>query len=360
MPITHHMDSTRGDQFARLCIAIAAARGEKSGAAAIAQDRWGPHEVPTRILKAAVAAGSLSGWGAEWAGFQAISFEFFSRAISQSLLGRMAQDLRRVPLQVRVISTVNGATAHWVGEAKPVPAGSLTFAQATLEPAAVAAMVVCTDEMLKSDDSAVEAAIRDDLIAAAADTIDAAFIDPSNAGSGDIIPAAITHGAPAVSASGDMKADLAALINAFQGDFSRAWLVMNPRLIAALAATQAAAFSDLDVRSGGLLAGIPVAPSRMVPGTIGSPADSEMIALVDAGGIAAGDGDQTEISVSRQATIQMLDSPTQDGSTGTGSSAVSLFQANAVGIRVNRAINWKVGRPGAVAVLNGIDVTSLS
>jgi hypothetical protein len=51
----------------------------------------------------------------------------------------------------------------------------------------------------------------------------------------------------------------------------------------------------------------------------------------------------------------MDDNPqTQDGTTGTGTSLVSLWQTNMLGLRAEREITWKLVRAAAVQYLSGV------
>jgi HK97 family phage major capsid protein len=213
----------------------------------------------------------------------------------------------------------------------------------------VASLTVLSDELVMNADPQSEAFVRADLVRALADTVDRSFIDPDNAGVTDVTPAAVTNGVTPIAATGDPAADIAALIEAFDGDLSTAYMVAHPTTGAQLALYRDAAgnfpFLDAGPR-GGTVAGIPLLTARTVPrDSNGSP-----IALIDASGIAYGD-ESTEVKVSRQASVEMSDTPTSD----SGTILVSLFQIDATGVLIEQALNFKVARSGSVAVLSGAD-----
>jgi hypothetical protein len=95
--------------------------------------------------------------------------------------------------------------------------------------------------------------------------------------------------------------------------------------------------------TGGTLEGLPVIVSDYA-GT--------NVVLVNASDIYLGDDGGVSIDISREASLEMLDSGlTQNALTGTGASLVSMFQLNAVALRAERTINWKRRRTSAVAYL---------
>jgi hypothetical protein len=57
--------------------------------------------------------------------------------------------------------------------------------------------------------------------------------------------------------------------------------------------------------------------------------------------------------VSREASLQMLDNPTNDTVTPTATSMVSLWQTNSVGFRCERILNWARRRSNAAVCLTG-------
>jgi HK97 family phage major capsid protein len=246
--------------------------------------------------------------------------------------------IRRVPLLVRLIGATDGTTAYWVGEGGAVPVSSAAFSEDTLRPLKVAALAVITEELLKSSDPDAEAVIREDLIAAMAEAIDLTFLDPANAGVADLKPASVTNGLTPI-VSTNPADDLAALIALFDGDLTNAYLIGSPETLARLSSADR---PNVGAR-GGSIAGIPAIASKVAVDTL---------ALIDASAIALGEA-EVELKVSREATIEMADNPTNNSVTPTATNHVSLWQANAAGVLTTKAINWRMGRPGA-AIVTGI------
>ena len=60
------------------------------------------------------------------------------------------------------------------------------------------------------------------------------------------------------------------------------------------------------------------------------------------------------VDVSREASLQMLDNPTNDTVTPTATSMVSMWQTNSVAFRAERILNWKRRRASGVALLNEV------
>jgi hypothetical protein len=94
------------------------------------------------------------------------------------------------------------------------------------------------------------------------------------------------------------------------------------------------------VEPAGVLCSTPVIVSGNVP--------TGMIVLLDADElfIAAGG---FELSVSQEATLQMDDSPSMEGTTPTASTTVSLWQSGLAAFKFSRFVNWQLAHSGAVA-----------
>jgi hypothetical protein len=292
------------------------------------------------VLKAAVGSGAVipsASWGDALVAWRGASAEFFRLVRDRSIIGQM-RGLRTVPLLTRIVGTVSGTTAYWVGQAGAVPVSNAQFLEENLRPLKVAALSVLTEELLEASDPAAEGVIREDLVGAMAEAIDLSFLDIDNAGVANVKPASVTNGlTPIVSV--DPEADLAALIADFDGDLTNAYLIGSP---ATLAAMSGANRPNVGAR-GGEVAGIPAIPSR---------AATDTLALIDATAIAIGEAD-VELKVSREATIEMADNPTNNSVTPTPTNHVSLWQSNSAGVLTTKAINWKLGRPGA-SIVTGV------
>jgi hypothetical protein len=108
-------------------------------------------------------------------------------------------------------------------------------------------------------------------------------------------------------------------------------------------------FPDINM-NGGSLFGLPVVTS-MSAYVSGSPDYGHMIVLVKPSDIFLADDGGMDVSISREASIQMDDAPTVDTSTPTATSLVSMWQTESLAIKLVRYINWKRRRSTAVGYI---------
>ncbi|MCG5477471.1 MAG: phage major capsid protein [Ensifer alkalisoli] len=328
----------KGMNFVRMAVAKALADGDDLNAAGIAEARWGASSAPARILRA-IGAGTFSDMGNE---FRVAQTEFFGIVEQLSVLGRLA-GIRRVPLRTRLLTAASGVSSYWVQEGRPKPVSKMAFTSGSLASLKIASLSVITEELAASDDVAAEGTIRRDMLRSMVEVLDQTLLDPANSGSAGVSPASITNGVTPISAGTDPAADLRLLVEGFQGDLESATFIMTPSVAASLASADR---PGIGLRGGELL-GAPAVASRSAP------ADS--IILVDTSALALGEG-AAEVRTSRNATIEMLDANlVQDATTGTGTSLVSLWQCNALGILSEREMNWELQRAGAVSMITGAD-----
>jgi hypothetical protein len=105
-------------------------------------------------------------------------------------------------------------------------------------------------------------------------------------------------------------------------------------------------FPNISMGGGSLFPGLSVVTSQTVPAGTVIAVQPNDIFFADDGGFM--------VDVSREASLQMLDNPTNDTVTPTATSLVSLWQTNSVGFRCERILNWKKRRSTAVAYLTGL------
>jgi HK97 family phage prohead protease len=349
-----------GIRFARLAKCIAIAKGSLGDAFHIAQARYGDDDPLLTVMKTAVVAGSTTSgnWAADLVGAETSVFADFAAYLRPAtVLGKFGQNgvpgLRGVPFRVPLISQTAGGAGYWVGQGKPKPLTSFDFDRTTIEPLKVANIAVLTEESIRDSSPNSEVIVRDSLRDALVARLDTDFIDPSKAASSGVSPASITNGASAIVASGtdadavrlDIRSVFAVFIAAYNAPTSGVW-IMSPTNALALSLL----INPLGQRefpgigmTGGTLEGLPVIVSDYA-GT--------NVVLVNASDIYLGDDGGVSIDISREASLEMLDSGlTQNALTGTGASLVSMFQLNAVALRAERTINWKRRRTSAVAYL---------
>jgi HK97 family phage major capsid protein/HK97 family phage prohead protease len=334
--------------FVRLCQALATTRGNWMQAGEYAK-RW--HDSTPEVelmIKAAVAAGTTT--DATWAGplapYKPMQDEFIEYLRPATILGKIP-NLRNVPFLVSVPSQTGGVTAQWVGENAPKPVGSLQFGTITLGLTKCAIIVVITDELAKNSSPSAEAVIRTDLVNGIAYLIDTEFTLPARAPVTNVSPGSITNGVTPITSAGTSPAngrtDIAALVAALVAaglSAAQAVILMSESNAAALSVALnplgQPLFPALTV-SGGTALGVQVITSQAV-GTNVILLHAPSILLADDGGVS--------IDVSREASLQMDSAPMNPADATVVMK--SLWQMNCVGLRAERAINWKKIRAGCV------------
>lgn len=302
----------------------------------IAVARWGASQADT-IVRAAISAVDAQDVGAN-----STVREFLGLVRENTVYGRLS-GLRKVAFGVPMPRISSGVTANWVGQAKPKPLSKPAVLGSTLDASKVVSLIATTAESLRMGGPQVESALQAELIRAVSGAWDEAFLDPANAGVAGERPPSITYGATAIPATADPAEDIAALVAAFQGDFSAAYWVMHPKTAARLALRrtgEAFQFPEIGPR-GGTLIGIPVLTSRH--------AAEDVIALVDPTGIAAAD-DGMEVKRAEHASLMMA-----DDFEGAQPEMVSLWQTNSVALMAEVFASWEVQRAGSVAIVTGAD-----
>jgi hypothetical protein len=369
-----------GIGLARLVKCFGMAKGNLDQASRIAQNRYGEQSDAfgtlkgladrgfTALEKAEVPAGSTlaDSWAEDLVGDTTSAFaDFVEYLRPQTILGKFGNNgipsLRRVPFRTPLISQTGGGAGYWVGEGKAKPLTSFDFARTTLEPLKVANIAVLTDEVIRSSSPSAEAIVRDQLVEALKARLDIDFIDPAKAASAGVSPASITNAAANGAASGtgdadDVRADIRSLLNEYiaaNNPPSSGVLIMRSGTALALSmmvnALGQSEFNGIGM-NGGTLLSIPVITSEHVPAGIIVMVNASDIYLADEGGF--------RLDMSREASVEMLDSSLTGDSVGvvpgTAASTVSLWQTNSVGFLAERTINWAARRTSAVAYLSGV------
>jgi HK97 family phage major capsid protein/HK97 family phage prohead protease len=361
-------NAPKGMAFARLVKAKAVGYlngGGDFGALTYAQGQKHWENTPQVVehLKTGVAGGTTtaSAWADDLVYNQNLAGEFIELLYPQTILGRLP-GLRRVPFNIRVGSATSGGTGYWVGEGKAIPASKMQTDNVSLTIAKAAGLMVITEELARSSAPSAEALVRDDLIKTVTEFLDVQFIDPNygpNTTTG--APGAVTYGIPAAqvrAASGTtaaaLRADFAALMDplftANVNTMDAVWvtspyMAMKIGMINTSLGTRE--FPDINM-NGGALFGLPVVTS-MSAYVSGSPDYGHMIVLVKPSDIFLADDGGMDVSISREASIQMDDAPTVD--TPTATSLVSMWQTESLAIKLVRYINWKRRRSTAVGYI---------
>jgi len=358
----------KGTAFTRLCIAMAAGKGDtmKMIQRAKAWEADMPElqsiiEVGVQNMmdgvKAAVGAATTTDatWASPLIAYNVMASEFIELLRPNTIIGKIP-GLRRVPFNIQMPATTTGSSVGWVGENAPKPVTNMAFSTVTLRWAKAAGIIVLTDELVRFSNPAAEAVVRNDLIEAMTQFLDGQFVDPAVAAVTNVSPASITNGVTPVSRSGTneaaFRADVKTLLSTFlSNNLSTAggvWIMTQQQALALslmINSLGQASFPTITAE-GGTLLGYPVIASENVKTMGGSPADGSNLIFAKASEIMLADDGQTVIDASNQASVQMDSAP--DSPPTASTNMVSLWQMNMTGIRAERWINWAKRRSTAV------------
>lgn len=358
-----------GVAFARIAKMHALAKRDGAMSARdYAKHYYGPDSGAYRhFTKAPVPAANTQdpAWAGALVGEETSAFADFVEFLRpQTILGRFGTDgipaLRVVPFRVALIGQISGGDGYWVGEGQPKPLTRFDFNRRSLEPRKVANIAVATMEVLRDSSPSADLIIRDSLAAALRERMDLDFVDPAKAEVADVSPASITNDVTPIPSSGptadNVRQDIKAVFDQFIADNNAptngVWIMS-----ATTALSLSLMYNPLGQRefpslsmTGGTLFGLPVIVSEYVP------ADSSgaVVILVNASDVYLGDEGGVAVDLSTEASLQMLDNPTNDSITPTATPLVSMFQTNSVAFRAERTINWLKRRQDAVAMLSGV------
>lgn len=358
-----------GIAFARLARVKALSRLDNEPQREVAKALYGEDSIVYGIVsKAAVSAATTGGqtWGHQLVGDEGSVFADFVEFLRpQTILGRFGANgipsLRRIPFRTPLIGQTGGGQGYWVGEGKAKPLTAFDFSRTTLEPLKVANIAVASEEILRDSSPSAEIIIRDSLAAALRERLDEDFIDPAKS-VGSASPASITNGISPIPATGtgdadDVRADIQAVFGSFiaanNAPTSGVWIMPATSALALSLMVNPLGqpeFAGVGM-NGGTFFGLPVIVSEYVPTITGG----SYVALVNASDIYLADEGGIAVDMSREASLQMDNTPTMTADSPTGTSVVSLWQTNAVGFRAERTINWSRRRPSAVALLSGVN-----
>lgn len=277
----------------------------------------------------------------------------------QTVLGRFGQggipSLRQVPFRVALLGQTTGGEGYWVGEGKPKPLTAFEGARNTIEPLKVANIAVATMELLRDSSPSAEAWLRDQLAAALRARLDTDFIDPNKTSVSGVSPASITNGAAAIVSTGndadavrvDIRALMQKFIDANNAPTQGVWIMSNTNALALSLMLNPLGQPDFPGMSmnGGTLQGMPVIATQYA---------GSNVTLVNASDIYFADDGGINVDFSRDASLQMLDNPTNDVVTPTPTTSVSMFQTNSVAFRAERTLNWARRRTSAVNYLTNV------
>ena len=348
-----------GIRFARYARSLALARKSGLDVMTVLQNEYGTRD-PDLIgmVKANVIAVNTT-TDAALIGNEAGFGDFVEYLRPMTIVGKFGTNgvsaLRRVPFRIPLIKQTGASVGYWVGEGKPKPLTKPSWGRTELAPLKAANIAVATMEALRDSSPSAEVLLRDDLAAAIAAAIDSAFIDPTNAGSAGVKPASITNGLTPITSSGNDAAAIREDVRAAMGVFvanenpidSGVWIMSSTTALALSlmrTALDARDFPGITV-NGGTFEGLPVITSSYA---------SDNVVLANAQDIWFADDGGVSVDMSTEASLQMLDNPTNDSITPTATAMVSMFQTNSVAFRAERTINWTRRRDSGVALIEDV------
>jgi HK97 family phage major capsid protein len=364
----------KGIEFARAVICKVAAF-KYGGQAIDYAKRFYPDSDRVHLhLKATIPAGLTTPADGPWAGVLVdptnLASEFIEFLRPQTILGKFGQNgipsLRAVPFNIRVIGQTSGGDAYWVGQGAPKPLTKFDFAATALGFNKVASIAVISDELARFSSPSADRLVRDALAAANIERVDIDFIDPTVSAVANVSPASVTNGVTPLSPSGTTadaaRSDFARLIKSFLDenlDPTNLVVILPTSLALALSLMRNSLgqkeFPDLTMR-GGLIEGIPTIPSQYAANRSGA---GNLVIAVNASEVFLADDGQVTVDASREASLQMLDNPTNSSATGTATSMVSMFQTNSIALRAERTITWAKRRATAVAYMDVVNWGSI-
>lgn len=308
------------------------------------------------MAKAAVASGTTtdSVWAEPLVQLQNATNEFLDLLRPATIVGRIP-GMTAVPFNTRIPKATLDPTAYWVGEGQIKPVSAAAFDKIELTFAKAAGIVVMTEELVRFSRPNADTLMQNALTKAVTYLTDRTFVDPTAAATGSS-PASITNGVTPITASGTtadaFRDDLGSMLAAFEDadmDTGSLVLIMRPSQAMRLGLMRntlgTKEFPDLSA-AGGNVEGVTVITSNNIPATGGSPTDGyPVIGLLPSSIVIADDGG-VSIDMSREASLQMSDTP--DSPLTTSTVMRNLWQHNELAIKAERFITWKVARTGGV------------
>lgn len=315
-----------------------------------------------RILhcKGAVGGGTTQSgnWGENITELQNVASEWRIFTQAKTFLGKLPYV--RVPFVTRTGLT-SAPEATFVGAGVGItPAGIASNDSNYLKRTRVATIAVVTNELVRVWAPGTRENLDALLTRSVVRGMDRAALDPDVAAVTDERPASLLNGVAPIGLLGStvsaVLAQIRSLVEALiagGSDLDQAMFAMHPieavRLSSLVTTEGVPAFPRLTATGGDIL-GIPVAVSVGCQ-RAGSPSE-RVVALIDGAQILVADDGGIDVTASSQATMQMVDTTSQDARAGTGSTLVSIWQTDSTAIKVGRTINYERAQDAAVAWLS--------
>ena len=300
------------------------------------------------VNKAATPAGTTldSSWAGALASTLSSPQGFIQSLRDSGAFDRLLPDMRRVPMNSRVVVTALGASGHTVSEASAKPISRLTLAASDLTPIKSLVILVLSRELLLAGGNGADVLINVELAGAVAGAVDTAFVT------------ALTDGLTSIPSQGatalGVRQDLRALVDSVAtGAGSRLYLLANSTIAKRLAmlgtSTGGQALPNTNASTGGSIGGVPLVITDGIT--------SNDLILVDAAQIAASSA-AFELDRSNVALLNMNDSP--DSPPTSATSYTNLWTENLVAIKSVRWWGVKRLASTAVALISNVTATGNS
>ncbi|TBD37724.1 MULTISPECIES: phage major capsid protein [Rhizobium] len=291
-----------------------------------------------RILKAAVGAGSLGdpAWAGQLADMAAASSAFLQALGARSAFAALLDQsvLTRAPLQSRVGAVSEGVVGAVNGEGEARPVSRMSLSGDALAAQRADAVIVLSREILENSSAASQAFVSRQLRRAVAKALDVGFFSTL-----------ITSSTPTFAATDNHAADLKQMLDTVNSGEGRLGWVAAPNVANSIALLNDPRGTSSPEGLSEFL-GLPFAVSPgLAAGTL---------ILLDGDRILA-DVESLGVDVARHASLQMDDAPSMDATTPTATATVSLWQVNAVAIKISALFGAVAGTPDALAVMTGVE-----
>jgi HK97 family phage major capsid protein len=326
----------------------------------------GGNEITNLVLRAAVnpANTTVATWAAELVATD--TKPFLDRLIADSIFLPLASMGVRYTfgnagiLKIPVRANTPTLAGNWVAEGAPKPVRRASFTTVSLAPTKLSVISTFTEEMQTYAAQSIEQIIRQAMSDDTSIALDTYLIDATAASAG-VRPAGLLNGVTPITASvltpatAAMVADLKALIAAIvaAGGGRSIAIIINPAQALSLgfAQTTTGDFLFTDRAEAGSKFGVRFIVSATCP--------AGRVIAVDTADFATAQGDAPRFAVSTDATLHEEDTtPLALGTTGSPNVVAapmrSLFQTDAVAIRMSLYVSWVMRRAGMVQTIAAV------
>lgn len=352
-------DAAPRDLIFRSAAVFAVSASTGKDALDVMERMYGDDEGTGIVVKAAVAGATTTapGWAAELVNTAMTDFLETLRpqsvypALAAAGGGRLAFGPNQGAIKIPSRAATPSIGGSFVGEGAPIPVRRLGLTSITLSPKKMGVISVFSREIARYSTPAIEALIRNEIIADTAITLDSLLLDAS-AGSA-VRPAGLLNGVtPLAATTGGGHAAILGDIRKLQVAFDAVnasgniMLLMNPAQALALELTPGPDGTLGWARD--IMARYRVTTSTAIP--------AGQIIAIRADDFVTATGDVPEFETSNEATIHLEDTtPAQIGTAGTpavvAAPVQSMFQTAQTAIRMLLDVSWAMRRAGMVQTI---------